>query len=145
MIINYLITSVNAKREKMISPETQMSISTKISIENVEKVENAKLLKFDFKFDAVFNGNGSDELGRILIQGFVVYTGENLEEIYENWQDPKKRDESVNIEVLQAGLNISTLEAISLSKMLQLPSVIPLPKVSPSNAQEEPKHEKKKK
>ncbi len=145
MIVNYLITNVNAKREKTISSEARIGISNSINITDVDKDEKFKILKFGFKFDVTFTGDGSDELGKIVISGFVVYTGEKIEEIYENWEDAKKRDESVNTEVLQAGLNISILEAMSVAKMLQLPPILPLPRVSSSGVQDESKHEGKKK
>ena len=88
MIINYLITKVDAKREDNIPPETQMGISNNITVLDVEKV----------------------------------------------------LDDSITEEVLQISLNISIIEAMSLSKMLQLPSILPLPKVST-----EKKDEKKEK
>ena len=52
-------------------------------------------------------------------------------------------------EIFQASLNIGILEAMSIAKQMQLPSLLPLPKVSAtSNPQEESKddehrHEKK--
>ena len=74
MIINYLITKVDAKREDNIPPETQMGISNNITVLDVEKDEKFKVLKFQFRFDAKFTANSSDELGHIVIEGFIVHT-----------------------------------------------------------------------
>ena len=49
MIINYLITKVDAKREDNIPPETQMGISNNITVLDVEKDEKFKVLKFQFR------------------------------------------------------------------------------------------------
>jgi hypothetical protein len=144
MIINYLITNVNAKREKTISPETQIGIANNIIITDVEKDEKFKILKFSFKFEATFSGNKSEEIGKITIEGLIVYTGENIEKIYKVWEESKKLDTSITEEVLQASLNISILEAMSIAKMLQMPSILPLPKVSTNPGDnEEESHEKK--
>ena len=147
MIINYLISEINAKREKVIAPETQIGIANNITITDIEKEDKFKILKFSFKFDAAFTGNSADEIGKITVEGLIVYTGDNIDKIYKTWEDSKKLDESVTEEVLQSSLNISILEAMSLAKMLQLPSILPLPKVSNSNppSEETPKHDKKKK
>ena len=147
MIINYLISEINAKREKVIAPETQIGIANNITITDIEKDDKFKILKFSFKFDAAFTGNATDEIGKITVEGLIVYTGDNIEKIYKTWEDSKKLDESVTEEVLQSSLNISILEAMSIAKMLQLPSILPLPKVSTSNqpSEETPKHDKKKK
>ncbi len=142
MIINYLITDIKANRNKEISPETQVGISNNITVTDVEKDDRFKILKFMFKFEAAFTGNGSEEIGKIVIEGFIVYTGENIDKIHKKWEDEKKLDESVTEEILQASLNISILEAMSIAKMLQLPSILPLPKISSG---EEGKTEKKQK
>ncbi|MCL5017027.1 MAG: hypothetical protein M1441_02715 [Candidatus Parvarchaeota archaeon] len=129
MIINYLIDKIEASREDNIPAETQVGISNNITVIDVELDEKFKVLKFKFKFDAVFSGNDK-ELGKIVIQGFVVYTGGDIDKIYKTWEDSKKIDPSIAEEILQASLNVSILEAMSISKMIQLPSILPLPKVS---------------
>lgn len=145
MIINYLITSVNANREKDISPDTQVGIANNINITSLEKDDRFKIIKFFFKFEASFSAS-SKEIGKIMIEGMIVYTGDNLDKIYKSWEESKKLEPSVTEEILQASLNISILEAMSIAKMLQLPSILPLPKVTSSNeGAEEQKQEKKKK
>ncbi|MCL4406525.1 MAG: hypothetical protein M1573_00215 [Candidatus Parvarchaeota archaeon] len=145
MIINYLIDKIEATRDDNIPPETQVGISNNITVTDVEQDQKFKILKFKFKFDAVFTGNDT-ELGKIVIQGFVVYTGGDLDKIYKTWEESKKIDPSVAEEILQASLNVSILEAMSIAKMIQLPSILPLPKVStnaPSETGEEEQPHKK--
>ena len=142
MIINYLMTSIKANREKEISPETQIGISNNIAVTDIEKDDRFKILKFIFKFEAAFTGNGSEEIGKISIEGFIAYTGDNMDKIYEKWESEKKLDESITEEILQASLNISILEAMSIAKMLQLPSILPLPKISSGEEKSEKKQKK---
>ena len=143
MIINYLITKVDAKREDVIPPETQMGISNNITVLDVEKDDKFKILKFQFRFDAKFTVDNSNELGHIVIEGFIVHTSEDIDKIYSKWQDEKVLDDSVTEEVLQTSLNISIIEAMSLAKMLQLPSILPLPKVSSERKEEKKEKDKK--
>ncbi len=145
MIINYLITKVDAKREDNIPPETQMGISNNITILDVEKDDKFKVLKFQFRFDAKFTASSSDELGHIVIEGFVVHTSEDLEKIYNKWKDEKVLDDSITEEILQTSLNLSIIEAMSLAKMLQLPSILPLPKVSTEKKEDKKEKDKKNK
>lgn len=144
MIINYLITNIDANREKEISPDTQIGIEHNLSVTDVEKEEKFKILKFSSKFEAKFTANNSNEIGKITVQSLVVYTGENLESVYNTWQESKTLDKSVRDEILQASLNISILEAMSIAKILQLPSILPLPQI-PKASEEEAKHDKKQK
>ncbi|EFD92432.1 MAG: hypothetical protein BJBARM5_0859 [Candidatus Parvarchaeum acidophilus ARMAN-5] len=143
MIVNYLITKVDAKREDNIPPETQMGISNNITVLDVEKDDKFKVLKFQFRFDAKFNGNSSDELGHIVIEGFIVHTSNDIDKIYNKWQEEKVLDDSITEEILQTSLNISIIEAMSLAKMLQLPSILPLPKVSTEHKEEKKEKDKK--
>ncbi len=145
MIINYLITNIAAKREANISPDSQIGIANNITITDVEKDDKFKILKFMFKFDASFTAAQSEEVGKISIEGIIVHTGENIDGIYKSWKDSKKLEQDVTEEVLQASLNISILEAMAIAKTLQLPSILPLPKISSEHAGEEEKHDKKKK
>ncbi len=129
MIINYLLTDVSAKREPAITTDTQVGINNNITITDIQKEAQLKFIKVLFKFDAVYSGGKSEELGKIMINGFVAYVGNDIDKIYDTWVKSKNLDEDVSEEILQASLNISILEAMSLAKMLQLPSVLPLPRV----------------
>ena len=144
MIINYLITNVSASRDDEIPPETQFGISNNITVTDVLKDDKFKILKFKFKFDAAFTADNSKEIGKIVITGFVIYTGEDMDKIYNTWTESKKLDSSVTEEILQASLNISILEAMSVSKMLQLPSILPLPKVSATGEHQDDERSSKK-
>ncbi|MCL4400607.1 hypothetical protein M1316_01360 [Candidatus Parvarchaeota archaeon] len=144
MIINYLITNIEANRDKEIAPDTQIGVEHSLNIIDVEKDERFKILKFSSKFEAKFTGN-SKEIGKISVQALVVYTGDNLDKVFSTWQESKNLDKSVREEVLQASLNISILEAMSIAKILQLPSILPLPQVPKASEEDESKHEKKQK
>ncbi len=146
MIINYLITSIEANHDRDVTISPQSKMLTNIAVTNVEKDDQSKILKISLKFDASFEGNESKNLGKIMIKSLIVYMGDNLDKIYKTWEDKKQLDESVTEEILQAGLNMNFLEAMSISKMLQLPSLLPLPRLQKSSqTTEEPKHDKKKK
>ncbi len=142
MIVNYLITKIEAEREPNISPNEQIGVNTNIEVKKVEKQEQLKILRFTFELRAEFKNGNSENLGKIVIQGDIIYAGDNIDKVYDTWQNEHKLDDSVSEEILQASSNIGIIEAMGISKTLQMPSIIPLPKVTINK--EESKEKKKK-
>ena len=57
--------------------------------------EKEKIIGIDLgtsNSQAKFTANSSDELGHIVIEGFIVHTSEDIDKIYNKWQDEKVLD-----------------------------------------------------
>ncbi len=129
--------------------ERKGPIKGKVNIKNnvsITKVEKATLslgaskqagLKFSFEFTAVYEPN----LGRILIEGEVLDL-QNDEKVVDkavaDWKKDKKVEQKLMTGLLNSVLSKSNIQALLLSKEINLPPPIPLPKLG-ANAGMTPK------
>lgn len=111
-----------------------IEIKHNVSISNVEKTSltvggnKNDVLRINFSFDVMF---GAD-LGKLSILGDVVYTDntEIIDETIKSWESDKKLPSMVNEQVHKFVYNKAIIKALDLADSLNLPSPIPLPKVS---------------
>ncbi len=147
MIVNYLITKIEANRDIVAPANSQISITDNISLTNLEKDDKLNILRFSFRFDASVMADQKN-FGKIGVEGVLFYAGDKLEEIFKGWNEGKKIEPSLAVEVTQAASDIGSIEALALSKSLQLPPVITLPRVTAqtteNQSQEPPKKSSKK-
>jgi len=120
--------------------ERKAPIKGKVNIKNnvsITKVEKATLslgaskqagLKFSFEFTAVYEPN----LGKILIEGEVLDLQNDekaVDQAVEDWKKDKKVKQEVMTPLLNSVLSKCNVQALLLSREINLPSPIPLPKV----------------
>ncbi len=91
--------------------------------------QTKKVLQFAFKYDSAY-GPG---IGHIKILGDLIYMNEDkvVKEIAKAWKDTKTKDlpKEVMSPVLNTILNKSSIMALMLSKEVNLPPQVQLPKV----------------
>lgn len=137
-VIGFSYSKFDCERHNVKSVKS-IEIHYNISVKNVEKmplnVGSAKgdVLKIDFAFDVLY-GN---EMGKISLLGDVIYTDtvEIINETFKIWQKEKKLNAMVNETVFRFIYNKSVVKALELSDSLNLPSPIPLPKISLTNGE----------
>ena len=125
--------------EKKENPSGKINISNNVQIKNVTKAElpivtkDQQAVKFLFEFTSTYEPN----IGNIVFNGEVLYleSTENSKKILDDWKKSKKvHKELMNI-ILNTVLSKCNIQALILSQEVNLPSPIPLPKIS----MEEPK------
>ncbi|MFW5872213.1 MAG: hypothetical protein ACOCUT_03815 [bacterium] len=132
-VIGFSFSKFDCERAQKTSGG-QIQINYGIAVKDVKKTalnvggSKTDVLKVDFSFDVMY-GNG---LGKIGIVGDVIYTdtAEIVEETIKTWQADKKLTEIVNEQVLSFVYNKSVVKALDLADSLNLPSPMPLPKIS---------------
>ncbi len=87
-----------------------------------------EVLRIVFAFDVLY-GKG---LGKISVEGDVVYadTKEIITETMKGWDADKKLSTTVSEVVFKFIYNKATVKVLDLADSLNLPSPIPLPKIS---------------
>ncbi len=119
--------------EKTAPIKGKISIKNHASIKNVEKMElslgktKQDALKFIFEFKAIYE----PKIGHITLEGEVLWLDkkEAIEDVLKQWKKNKKIPEEVMSPVLNQVLSRSNVEALILSRELNLPPPVPLPKV----------------
>lgn len=119
--------------EKSAPLKGKVSIKNDAAVKNVEKIDltmaGAKqdALKFSFEFKSLYEPN----FAHITLTGDLVWVDkpETNEKILKEWKKDKAVPKEVMNPVLNAILSKSNVEALILSREMNLPSPIPLPKV----------------
>ena len=120
--------------EKSLAAKGKVNITSNLSIKEVEEAsfvmgtEKQDSLKFNFQFETIF----APEFGKINLDGSVIYldTKEKVQETLKTWKKTKKLPKDVMQEVVNSVLNRCNVQALIMSRDMNMPSPIPLPKVS---------------
>jgi hypothetical protein len=131
-VIGFNFSRINVERTG--SKKGKITISNNVSISEVSELkiplggDKAKCVKFDFKFDSKYEPS----VATISLAGDLLYLLPNAEadKIITEWKKNKKLTKEALGPVMNAILSKCNVEALILSKELNLPSPIPLPKVN---------------
>ena len=129
-IVKINLHKVNAERE-LDSKSGQIKINNNVSIKNIEKMDFAVEGKAGLKFSFSFNCNYEPNLGKIEVEGQVLFVDESkkIEKIQKDWDESKKIPIDVMEQIVNAALHKGNIQAIKISEDVNLPSPLPLPKV----------------
>jgi len=136
-IVKINIHRLNAERS-LKAKGGQVKINNNVSIKDVEdmsfSVEGKKGLKFTFDFTC----NYEPDLGKIEVEGQVLYIDEDkkIEDVKKSWDKDKRIPMEIMEQIVNGALHKGNIQAIKVSEDVSLPSPLPLPKVRPGGAVE---------
>ena len=113
----------------------KLSINNNVSIKDVQNVDVAmgkdkqKALRFMFEFASKYE----QDFGHITISGEVVYLAgddKKTKEIADSWKKDKKVPPEIMSPIMNTILAKANVEAIMLSRDMNLPPPLPMPKVT---------------
>lgn len=155
-IVGFSFESINVERRGPV--QGNISVTNNVVVTNIEKSDlalgGAKQdgLRFSYKFVSKYE----PDLGEIVLKGEVLFIDdqEKIKSIAEGWEKSKQIPQDVMGAVLNAVLERCNIEALILSRDVNLPAPIRLPKIDadtprvrPSEKTEEkqkPEHDSKK-
>ena len=118
--------------EKKNPVKGKVSINNNVGIKGLEETKlnintNKKALKLDFEFTSSYDPN----IAKIVMTGEVIYLidKEKADEVIKNWKKNKKIEKEMMTSILNNVLAKCNVQALILSKDMNLPPPIPLPKV----------------
>ena len=119
--------------EKLGAVKGKVNIQSNANVKEVDKIEldvgskKQDALKFTFEFVSDYQ----PDVAKITITGDVIWFDkpEEIEKLLKGWKKDKKIPREVMTPVLNNILSKSNIEALVLSRELNLPPPIPLPKV----------------
>jgi len=120
--------------EKKGAAKGKVSISNNVSIDSVEKTEinvgttKQPALRFVFEFVSKYE----PKLGDIVLNGELLFLekADKVNEIVEEWKKTKKVPKDVMAPILNSILTKCNIEALLLSREINLPPPIQLPRVT---------------
>lgn len=127
-VVGFGFTSISASRGKPY--RGSVNINNNVSVTSIEEAKLSganNALRFGFEFTTRYD----PEIGSITLQGSVLYlAGERSKQILKDWKNTKKLPNDIAPEILNTILSKANIEALMLSKELNLPPPIPMPRVS---------------
>lgn len=129
-IVKVNLHKVNAERN-LEAKAGQVRINNNVSLKNVEEMgfsaDGRKGLKFTFGFNCIYE----PDLGRIDVEGQVLYvdSDKEVDSILNSWNKNKRVPQEVMEQIINAALHKGNIQAIKISEEVSLPSPLPLPKV----------------
>ena len=134
---NMAIVGLNFNKitaEKKSGAKGKINISNNVSVKNVETSslnlgsQTQEGLKFTFEFISKYEPN----FGAIVLEGHLIYIEDpkKVKEVLAGWKKDKKLPNDVMRETLNAVLNKCNVQALILSREINLPPPIPMPKVN---------------
>ncbi len=136
-IVKINLHKVNAERD-LSAKAGQVKINNNVSLREVEDMEFSVEGKKGLKFTFAFNCNYEPGLGKIEVEGQVLFVDEDkkVDEIKASWEKDKKVPVEIMEQIINAALHKGNIQAIKISEDVNLPSPLPLPKVKPGSAAE---------
>jgi hypothetical protein len=117
----------------------KINIANNVAIKDVGEVKismgpNKTALKFNFQFTTKYQ----PDIGEILIEGDIIYltSEEEAKAIIAQWKKEKKIQKDVMNPVLNNVLNKCNIQALLLSREMNLPAPIPLPRIGDEKKKE---------
>ncbi|MBI4148488.1 hypothetical protein HY490_04315 [Candidatus Woesearchaeota archaeon] len=120
--------------EKFAPAKGKVSVNNNVAVKDVDKVEIAfgntkqEVLKFDFEFKA----NYDPKIAELTFIGSLTYFDkkEKVTELAAGWKKDKKIPKEIMNPILNSILSKCNIEALVLSREVNLPPPIPMPKVN---------------
>ncbi|MBD3203559.1 hypothetical protein GF327_04645 [Candidatus Woesearchaeota archaeon] len=122
--------------EKKKTATGKIDIANNVSIKEVKEAKlnlgNSKKPGLEFQF--LFTSNYKEDIGKIELYGKVIYMDkeDNIKKILETWKKEKKVQKELLGSLYNSILSKCNVQAIILSRDIQLPPPIPLPKIKPN-------------
>ena len=133
MIVGFGFTKVGVERHPTQTPVQKVRVVNDVDIKDVREtplpVNNRKAVSVDFEFIIKYEPN----VAQISIAGSVLYMGDDakVKATIEGWKKTKKLDKDVSVEILNMVLAKCNIKALELSQDVNLPTHLPLPRVTP--------------
>ena len=129
-VVGFTFTKINAEKKAAI--KGRIDINNNISIKNVEDAP----LSFDktkgaVKFSFVYTSKFEPKIGNVELEGNLVYLqdADIAKKILAEWKKDKKVMPEVMTHIMNNILLKCNVEALFLTRDLNLPSPIPMPKI----------------
>src|SRR3989344_7386988 len=130
-IVGFNFTKISAERK--IAPKGKIGIKNNVSVQEVEKTDlflgsmKQNGLKIIFEYRSIYE----PKIGEILLEGEILDLEDEkiIDDILKGWKKNKKLPDGLMTLIVNSILGKCNIQALIMSKELNLPPPIPLPKV----------------
>ncbi|MBI2133678.1 hypothetical protein HYU11_03275 [Candidatus Woesearchaeota archaeon] len=131
MIIGFNFKKINIEKKNSVTGK--VDINNNVAITDVKEndfsmgKQKQKGLSFIFEFTSKYE----PDVGNLLFEGEVLYLGEpkDNDNLLKGWKKNKSLPKEIMAEIIDTVLSRCNIEALILSRDINLPPPVPLPKV----------------
>ncbi|MDY6768509.1 MAG: hypothetical protein SVW02_00160 [Candidatus Nanohaloarchaea archaeon] len=131
MIVGFSIGSIDAEKMDMKGGETNINYSS--SITDVEEAEVSSIdddiARISFDFGLVYQ-QGGDEVADMSFTGDVLWQGDDG--LVDAWEEDESIDDDVAAAITNHIYRKCLTRAVGMADALELPSPVPMPRVTPN-------------
>lgn len=132
-VVGFNITKINVERNEA-PKNASIKVNNNIQVKDIKEIKinvgagKQKTVKINFQYTSKYE----PKLGIIEIGGNIIYLDDakKAKELEKEWKKTKKIPEDSIQPIMNSILNRCTVEAILLSREVNLPNPVPLPKVN---------------
>ena len=137
-IIGFNFDNISAERNKKLDGNINIKQKigiTEISLEKLPLGKEEEVLKFNFEFLVDYE----PEFAKIHIRGHVLSLEDQKfnKEILDKWKKSKKVSQDMLNDIFNVIVSKCTIKALAISQDINVPPLIPLPKVQPAKQPQE--------
>ncbi len=134
-IVGFNFNKIIVERNKIL--QGKVSINNNIVIKEVESKDlalgNQKQagLRVGFEYGVKYTNDTKEDLAHIDLAGdvLILEQDDKVKQVLEDWKKNKNLDKDTTLQVLNTALAKCNIQSMILSRDINLPSPIPLPKV----------------
>ncbi|PIN86641.1 hypothetical protein COV19_03960 [Candidatus Woesearchaeota archaeon CG10_big_fil_rev_8_21_14_0_10_44_13] len=131
-MVGFNFTKISAERKAI--PRGKLGVKNNVSIKEVEKTDlflgslKQNGLKILFEFRSIYE----PKIGEILLEGEILDMEDEkiIEDVLKGWKKSKKLPDGLMNMVINSILGRCNIQALIMSKELNMPPPIPMPKVA---------------
>ena len=129
-VVGFSFTKLMAEKKKPV--KGQINVSNNVSVKNVSEAKfGLDPKKSSLKLEFVYTANYNPEVGKIELFGEIIILVEKKEseDILKKWKKDKKIPAEFAKDVMNTLLSKCNIQAVIMSKDINLPAPIPMPKM----------------
>lgn len=129
-VVGLNFTKILAEKSKPV--KGKINIKNNVSLKNISESKlNIDVKKKTLKFDFVYSSKYEPSVGSIEIEGEIIFLTDEKQakEILSKWKKEKKAPKEIMTGMMNHILAKCNVQAIVLSRDINLPAPIPMPKM----------------
>ena len=130
-VVGFSFSKISAEKKKGM--QDKVNINNNVSIKSVQEADLAlgAAKQKGVRFEFIFTSDYSPDVAMITLEGELLYVGQDaiVKEVLDSWKKEKKLSKSVTSEIFNNILSRCNVEAIVISREINVPPPIPMPKV----------------
>ena len=139
-IVGFHLEKTIAERSKKLQKGMKATHNITITSVQNEDIEMGKTSKKPgLKFTFEYNVDYQPKIGRVLIEGSVLYLDDEkiVKGIMGDWKKDKNLNPEVSAQILNTAIVRCTIKALSMAQEVNLPPHMPIPTVTPRGREQD--------